>query len=701
MPEMSYDAALGDGRRAYLAAFAEGLEPDPDVSVSEWAGEHRYVAAETSAFPGKWDNDLFPPMREIVDCLTPSHPAEHVTLMKSAQVAGSEGGMNWLGLIVDLTPGPTMVVHPTIDAGKDWVREKLTPTIEVTPRLRAKIEEDRSRSNKGSTGMFKKFPGGFIRVGGANSAASLRQHSIRFMIKDDWDEWPLDVGEQGDPDKMADARQIGFHKSGTAKQFRVSTPTIKAVSRVWRAYQDSDRRICLLPCPDCGHEQELKFFPDEGPDGRKRGGLVFDRAPPHNPHYACAECGVLIPPHRLAGMLKRHRWHAEKSGPGRQPGFRLNALYSPFTTWDRMVEAFLEAKDQPRLLKTFYNLWLGEPWEDRGDAPEWMALYRRRVDYPLGRLPAGALLVTAGVDVQKDYLRIHVKGFGIGKTSWTVDVAVLEGDTAQPAVWAALDAYYERGYEDWQGRPWKIDMMAVDSGYNTHAVYAWCRERERAMAIKGMPGHLHPALGVAAKQDVNYGGRRRRGAVMLWPVGTWTLKSEFYGHLRKTGPDQAGAFPPGWCHFSTGLDEDYFRQITAEALVTHQRNGREITEWVTSGPNHGLDCEIYALAALERLGVSTFRVHHWQQLAADRGAPAEDAQRDLAALWAEQALPARQQAAPDGTPGMTHDAAPDRTTDDGRAAPRDVRLRGGGAVRLRTVGGLRVRNRPNRPNRPH
>lgn len=108
--------------------------------------------------------------------------------------------------------------------------------------------------------------------------------------------------------------------------------------------------------------------------------------------------GCIIEHHEKRKMLASGRWVIQNPA-GTHPGFKINAIYSPFTTWEKMVEAFLAAKDNPRELKTFYNLWLGQAWEERGDAPSWKRLLTLREDYPLGFIPAGALLITVGVDV--------------------------------------------------------------------------------------------------------------------------------------------------------------------------------------------------------------------------------------------------------------------------------------------------------------
>lgn len=622
---------LASATESYRTAYARGLMPDPDYMLSEWAAKKRVVPPETSSFPGRWKNELVPYLVEIMDCLSPADPADRVALMKSAQIAGSEAATNFILYIADIAPGPTMVVHPTVEAGKSWGREKLNPNIEENPDMRRIFVENKGREG-GSTALYKKFPGGFLVITGANSAAALRQKSIRYLIKDDWDEWPLDVNGQGDPDKMANARQISFHASGTAKCFEVSTPTTRSISRITRSYEESDQRVFEVPCPQCGHEQELRFFPVSAEPFR--GGLKFNKKPPFEAYYVCEKNGCIIEHHEKRGMLAKGRWRKKNPGPGRHPGFKINAIYSPFTSWDKMAGAFLDAKGKPLELKTFWNLWLGEPWEERGDAPDWKRLLTLREDYPLGRIPVGAILLTTAVDVQKDGFYFEVVGWGVGKTSWVVDKGFIPGDTARAESWAGVDALYNRWYENAWGQAFQTDMMAVDSGYHAHMVYAWARNKHKAMAVKGAHGAQAPLLGTPSKQDVAYSGQRKlRRGLRVWPVGGWQGKSEFYAMLRLEGVAEGRDEDPwGYCHFSTGCDEAYFKQLTSESLVTHTRGGRSVTEWVVSGENHYLDCRIYNLACAERLGLSRMTIADWERWAALRNVPKDSLQGDLLAL---------------------------------------------------------------------
>ncbi|WP_299912869.1 terminase gpA endonuclease subunit [uncultured Paracoccus sp.] len=76
------------------------------------------------------------------------------------------------------------------------------------------------------------------------------------------------------------------------------------------------------------------------------------------------------------------------------------------------------------------------------------------------------------------------------------------------------------------------------------------------------------------------------------------MKDAVYARLRLTDPG------PGAIHFPRRLDADYFRQLTAERVVTRFERGRPIRSWQPKRdgePNEALDTFVYAHAALQGL----------------------------------------------------------------------------------------------------
>lgn len=86
-----------DGEAGIIGAWRAGIKPEPLLTVSQWADAHRVLSSKGSAEPGQWRNARTPYLAEIMDCLSPSHPAQRVVFMKGAQVGGTECGNNWIG----------------------------------------------------------------------------------------------------------------------------------------------------------------------------------------------------------------------------------------------------------------------------------------------------------------------------------------------------------------------------------------------------------------------------------------------------------------------------------------------------------------------------------------------------------------------------------------------------------------------------
>lgn len=599
-------------------ALAQAIRPPERISLSDWCARNLIVAdGPLSGHP--WDPDLTPQLCEVLDCLSLDHPCTTVVLRKSAQVGATQIGIGWMLAMIALAPTKAMIIFPTLTSVQDYNREKLQPTIDATAAVRRLVYGQKSRSSAGSTSMVKRFPGGSIILTGANSSVDLRSKTVQIQHRDEIDDWPHDLEGQGDPEEMADARMIAFHALGRYKVFKSSTPTIRGISRIDAAFEKGDQRYWMVRCPHCGHEQRLVF------GAGQEHGLKFSHKPPHNAHYVCAGNGCIIEHHEKAELVRGGRWVATNPD-GLYPSFHLDALSSLLTTWDKIAEAWVAAKDNPQKLKGFVNLWLGESWEERGEAPEWQQLMARREEWPRNAKPADALLITMAIDVQQDGLFYEVVGWGRDKQSWVLDCGFLPGATADPRaeVWQRLTEIADRRYGDPWGRTWAADVIGVDAGYNTEAVFSWVQRRPNALALKGMPGWFRPALGTPAKMQVSRSGRRRRGK-MVWPVGTWPLKSEFYALLRKPGR-HAGEEddPPGYCHFGMWCDERYFKQLTAECLRERESKGRIVKEWVAGGDNHFHDCRIYNMALWSYLGGDRMTDDQWAAIIKQRGAPAED-----------------------------------------------------------------------------
>ena len=506
-----------------------------------------------------------------------------VVMMSSAQVGKTELLLNLVGYHIHLDPGPILMVQPTKEMAETFSKDRLAPMIRDTPVLASKIKSPKSRDS-GNTLQHKRFPGGQISLMGANSPSDLSSRPIRIVLCDEVDRYPASAGTEGDPVSLAVKRTNNF---ANRRILLMSTPTIKGISRIEKAFFESDQRHYHVPCPHCGEFQTLQWEL-----------IRWQQDKPDTAIHACKTCGCEIEESARPDMLAKGKWIAEN--PSSQiAGFHINELYSPWRTWEQVVKAYLIAKKGgSETLQTWFNTVLGKTWEMEGEGVDGNQLLLRREKYP-GQVPDGAKVITVGVDVQDDRLEAEAVGWSKDKESWSLDYQVFHGDPGQSEVWDELDNWL---FSDWltpTKHRLKVSSAFVDSGgHHTQRVYEYCRDRVRkgVFAIKGRSGLGRPIISSASRVGLGSGQR----AVYLYTGGVDTAKEQLYSRLQIEEPG------PGYCHFPLNdppYNEQYFDQLTAERLTTHYIKGSSAFKWVLpSGKrNEALDCRVYATAALERI----------------------------------------------------------------------------------------------------
>jgi phage terminase large subunit GpA-like protein len=635
-------AELGgfDGAGEILQAWRDGMAPEPALLVSDWADKHRMLGSRGSAEPGPWRTARTPYLRDVMDALSPAHPARRVVFMKGAQVGGTECGNNWIGYVIHHAPGPMLAVQPTTELAKRFSDQRIDPLVEETPAIRERVAPARSRDS-GNRQLSKEFPGGQLVMTGANSAVGLRSMSARFLFLDEVDAYPGDVEGEGDPVALAEARARTF--GWRRKTLLVSTPTISGLSRIEREYLASDQRRFFLPCPHCAAMQWLRF---------ER--LVWDKGEPDSARYLCEACDGAIGEQHKTAMLAGGEWRptAIPQDP-HAIGFHISALYSPvgWFSWSQAVRDWEAAQGDDRAIKTFKNTVLGETWQESGEAPDWQRLYDRREEWEPGTVAGGGLLLTAGVDVQRDRLEASIWAWAQDRQSWLIEHRILVGNPFEAAVWDELRGLLGETWQHASGHRLGLAMAAIDSGdgMTTAEVYAFVRRAGagRAIAVKGQDG-LRAAVGQPSATEVRRNGRKL-GGLKLWPVGSSFLKGETYGWLKLERPtaESGDPFPAGYVHLPVhAAGEEFCRQLTAEQFVARAgRNGFRRLEWVkTRERNEALDCRVYARAAAAALGMDGWGEGRWARMADALSLPAAEPIAAPAVPTADTPAPTRPRA---------------------------------------------------------
>jgi len=573
-------ASAAQPRGPSCGAFGSRLRPRPHLSVSEWADRYRIIPAGTSPEPGPWRTDRVPYLREILDAV--SDPAvESITVQAASQVAKSELVLCTIGYFAHQDPAPILLVQATEDAMKAFSKERVAPMFESSPALRSLLADGaRDPSN---TTMLRQFPGGLLACAWAGGASSLASRPIRVVLGDELDRWPDTTGRDGDPWAQAKQRTSNFFNR---KKIAVSTPTIEGVSAIARLYEDSDQRRYHVACPRCGALQVLTW---SGVIYKNAEGVVdLDSC-----HYRCAHCDGRIEERDRPEMIAAGEWRAEHP-ERRDRGYQISALYSPWVAWRELASEWIKAtteKDK-RGMQEFINLRLGETWTEEGEKITVEALEKNRETYADDAIvPDGALLLTAGVDVQDNRLEVEIVGWGVGKESWGIAYEIIGGDTSSSEVWNRLDAFLSRTWPRPDGRSLGLWCACVDSGgHRTHEVYEFCRARiaRNVFAAKGFGGTGKPIVGKPSTSN--------QLRIPLYPVGADTGKEVVYSRLAIAEPG------PGYCHFpiGRGYDDEFFKGLVSEKRVVKVRGGRRSTEWrQLRARNEPLDVRVYATAAME------------------------------------------------------------------------------------------------------
>jgi len=588
----------------YTEAARRGSKPDPMLLVSEWSDQHRILTTRSSPEPGNWRTSRTPYLKGIMDALSPSDRTEFVIFMAGAQIGKTECGNNWVGYNIHLAPGPMLMVQPTTDMAKRNSKQRIGPLIEDCPALRSLVREARSRDG-GNTVLAKEFPGGILVMTGANSAKGLRSMPCRYLFLDEVDGFLGDVDGEGEPCDLAITRTNNFARR---KIFITSTPTLQGRSRIENYFSLTDQCFYFVPCIYCGRMQTLRIEQ-----------LVWKRGEPETALYHCESCGRGMPDHAKNTILPRGQWRATAKGDARMRGFQLNSLYSPvgWLSWEQVARKHDQAGKDPEKRQVFCNTILGRPWQDEGEVPDVDRLYERRESYQIGIVPKGGLILTAGADVQVRRIEVEVVAWGRDKQSWSVDYRVIEGDTSQPQVYDKLAELLDEDFPTVYGQPVRIAKLAVDTGFNTLAVYDFVRKMspQRVMGIKG---DVRTASFVAAPSLIEHGpqGRALRYGVRLWPVNSAIGKEELYRWLRTSVPDheKGESWPVGFCHFPQ-YSKEYFEQLCAEQLVSKLVAGYRRTSWEKiRDRNEALDCRIYARAAAASLRIEAYTPARWNEL---------------------------------------------------------------------------------------
>lgn len=579
------------------------FRPRERITVSQWAEKYRVVVRGPAQ--GKWRNDLTPYCTEPMDTIALPW-VRKVFLCWAPQTGKTSVGLNFLLYAIDCDPGPAMYVMPDEKVSKRIAKRQIIPTIRSTPRtsvlLSPRIDD--------VTTLHVNFVNGMdLMMVWATSAPAMASESVRYILWDEPGKYPDFVGQEADPFSLGDVRTNAYPY--TSKQIFYSTPKLDgdAFDRLIRSEADEVRRYHAR-CPICGKLQIMTFERIHWHGKKDHREILRNKVA----RYSCEHCGMDWDDHARNIAVRAGRWKAESpieraTAPAFGP---LESWYSPFVSLSKVAADFLKGKDDPKKYQAFVTQHRAQPWKEVVESKAESDLLKRKTDLPPGIVPAWAVALTAGIDVQRrgfwfvvrawdGELTSHLVQYGYLSTFDEVRALVFDtwfpkdGSQEKLQIWrAAMDTGGGRGAED-------DDVIT-----RTEEIYEFIRKhgrRDNRQIIYAVKGSSRPQIIlVNYPQAIDRMPRSNKpipGGIELRSLDTHEFKKLLHWRLGRRDPkvDDVGNVTPGesqrfYLNSETGVD--YTRQFLAEEL---RRTRKGKLEWVKiRSDNHLLDCEVYASA---------------------------------------------------------------------------------------------------------
>jgi len=603
------------GEIVHVTSFSKAerriLRKRKRIKVSEWSEKHRYLTM--SSIPGVWRNEVTPYLTGIMDAaIFPS--VRTIIVCKAPQVGMSEGAHNFVGYVIDRAPGPVLYVYPDERTARENSTDRILPMITSSPRLRSymtRVQDDTSvlRIN------LQHMP---IYLAWARSASRLANKPIRYLVFDETDKYPEATGKrESDPISLGEKRTRTYQWNRVI--WKISSPTTET-GYIWKALQTEAQVIFYfwVCCPYCVQYQVMEFdqikFPkdERDPETMEQKKLAW---------YECKHCEKSWDDAARNKAVRNGHWRAaglEDSHMGLELfaylktyrptkiGFHLPAWLSYFVSLSEVAGAFLKGRSDFQKLKDFMNGYKAEPWRQTLITTAQEEVLKARCDLAPQTVPAEAVALTAGIDVQKYGFWFVVRAWAVDYTSWLIhygqlaaweDVERLLFDTTYPIVKPEADG---EGAAAGDGRVARIMRAAIDTGGGdkdfglsmTEETYWWLRQNAvgrgcRVFGTKGASRSLAGKVHMTKPIDKTPSGKALPGGLQILQLDTNDIKDMFFYRLNQAMEHGAQA---AYLHAET--DQVYATHITAEEK---ERDEKGIERWIQKkARNDLLDCECLA-----------------------------------------------------------------------------------------------------------
>jgi len=603
------------------AQGVSALHRNPPIDAVQWMDENFELVQESSGIAGPWKT--YPYQKAIIHIFADDQ-IKFVAVQKSTRMGYTKILTGNKIRNATYLKRNVLGYQPTDDDAVGYDKDELTPAIYANPELAKYLVSD--------TAARKGFENAVIHNLGGESSNNYRRRTGDLVDADEIDELPLNVGRKKEQKQGSAIRLMAraITDSPFGKQIVGGSPTTENFSLIAKQL-DKLKHVLhrWFPCPHCGWFQTLKFGTSDDKDrfGLKWVGNDFETA-----KYCCESCHALIDYEQMTQEMDPNaEWRTrdmvvdDDSGeffglldengevlprskrrpvkPPRRIGIKMNSLYSHFVPWSELVEIFLEAAALSRTgdngdLITFTNHYLGDTWKEK--VYDIVEPIEFKADHTLkyaAQVPEPVVVITAGVDIQKDHIHVEFCGYAPEEVSYGISYQRIYGDLDDYETWGRLETMLDQEFKHESGQLMQAKLVGIDSGHRAQDVYRFCkRQAIRFIPMKGAPAGPHQIIH-------KFPRKRNADGVFLTLVGGDAILDILRRRYLKKREEKV---PPGFCFWpdSDGYDNDYFKGLLADGKV------KKGTNWSWEPPtgvsNDESDCRKYGFAAL-RILVDAFK----------------------------------------------------------------------------------------------
>lgn len=547
--------------------FISLLERDVCDDPVEWLQENIYLDSVVSPnAPGQLSLRQQPWAHQIIkDIADPA--VQHITLCTGAQTGKSLLMQLAYLLLAKFNPQPAIVAFPDDSLAERFIKTRLKPLIQCNPEFAKKLPPPQVIGQKNM--LFLEGQPTFYT--GCRSPQKLCSMPAAYIFLDEAAKLVKTKSSEAHPYKLLLERNKSF---ALHKVIEASTPASEH-DPFWESLQNSSWNKFMVPCPWCGELMEFTFDKE-----RLRWEGDTQEQIEKTTRIICTNCCCELDDNMRREAMQHGKWVS--TNPGHEAdhtGYHINSLYSCWTTIGQVAWEFVKANKsvmRAEALHNFYNSWLAQPWTEHkmhiteDDVRELIDLNHYR-----GHLPPDMLFLVFTADpgqAQTHYTVTAVcQGGRLVVVDWGTLVSASSDKGKHGIAWFVENKTYE-----FDGKPYKIDIAYVDSGYMTGTVYDECR---RTIAGLINPTKGSGAAGTYSRSTV------KTNDIDLFIYSDFALKLELYGNM----------FDNKEVVLPRDADKELILGLSGQRLVV-EPNGKK--KWLKVDADHYGDCVKGALLAM-------------------------------------------------------------------------------------------------------